>query len=88
MTTMLLLTTVEMTRFRSMASTVQLGVNDEITVLTGENGGGKSATLYGIEALLGNRELDHDDICTAPRDRPSLREPLPTLMMVRPSKYE
>lgn len=60
---MLLLESVDLVGFRSMANAVHLPVSREMTVLTGVNDGGKTATLYAIEALLGKHGLDCDDIC-------------------------
>lgn len=48
-------------RFRSLEDVGPLRFQDEITVLTGENDSGKTATLDALELLLGSGSVDTED---------------------------
>lgn len=59
---MLLLRRVQVLGYRSIAD-ASFDLQEDMSVLTGENDGGKTATLCALEVLLAGRQLDQDDIC-------------------------
>lgn len=65
---MLQLRSITIRRFRSLDDVGPLPVQAALTVLTGENDGGKTSCLDAVAFLLGNRPLDDDDRSRWARD--------------------
>ena len=58
---LLQLRSITIRRFRSLHDVGPLPVQSALTVLTGENDGGKTSCLDAVAFLLENRSLDDDD---------------------------
>jgi len=62
---MLTLSELRIHGFRSFAEPIDIPVRDGMTVLTGENDGGKTATINALQALIKPQLLEQEDISKA-----------------------